>query len=185
MTERQPTKQFSPEVRQRAVRMVLEHRGEHASERAAIGSIAARSAARRRRCAPGCARHGARRASTPAPARRSASGSARWNARCANRARPTRYCARHQRILPRRSSTAGSSHRRQRRRSGSARKPVPRAPAGIAFILALRPGRNAIRRRASRSAACSRRISASMACARCGGSSGARASRSPAARSRG
>jgi len=40
MTERQPMKKFSPEVRQRAVRMVLEHRGEHASEWAAIGSIA-------------------------------------------------------------------------------------------------------------------------------------------------
>ena len=40
MTERQPTKKFSPEVRQRAVRMVLEHRSEHASEWAAIGSIA-------------------------------------------------------------------------------------------------------------------------------------------------
>ena len=40
MTERQPTKKFSPEVRQRAVRMVLEHRGDHASEWAAIGSIA-------------------------------------------------------------------------------------------------------------------------------------------------
>ena len=40
MTERQPTKKFSPEVRQRAVRMVLEHRGEHASEWAAISSIA-------------------------------------------------------------------------------------------------------------------------------------------------
>jgi transposase-like protein len=40
MTERQPTKKFSPEVRQRAVRMVLEHRGEYASEWAAIGSIA-------------------------------------------------------------------------------------------------------------------------------------------------
>jgi transposase len=40
MTERQPTKKFSPEVRQRAVRMVLEHRGEHTSEWAAIGSIA-------------------------------------------------------------------------------------------------------------------------------------------------
>ena len=40
MTERQPTKKFSPEVRQRAVRMVLEHRGEHASEWASIGSIA-------------------------------------------------------------------------------------------------------------------------------------------------
>ncbi len=33
---------FSPEVRQRAVRMVLEHGGDHASQWAAIGSIAAR-----------------------------------------------------------------------------------------------------------------------------------------------
>jgi len=32
---------FSPEVRQRAVRMVLEHGGDHASQWAAIGSIAA------------------------------------------------------------------------------------------------------------------------------------------------
>jgi transposase len=33
---------FSPEVRQRAVRMVLEHGGNHASQWAAIGSIAAK-----------------------------------------------------------------------------------------------------------------------------------------------
>lgn len=33
---------YSPEVRARAVRMVLEHRGEHASERATIGSIASK-----------------------------------------------------------------------------------------------------------------------------------------------
>ena len=33
---------FSPEVRVRAVRMVLEHRGEHASQWAAIVSIAAK-----------------------------------------------------------------------------------------------------------------------------------------------
>src|SRR4051812_30883719 len=32
---------FSPEVRQRAVRMVLEHGGDHASQWSAIGSIAA------------------------------------------------------------------------------------------------------------------------------------------------
>jgi transposase len=35
-------KSFSPEVRKRAVRMVLEHRGEHASQWAAIMSIAAK-----------------------------------------------------------------------------------------------------------------------------------------------
>jgi transposase len=33
---------FSPEVRQRAVRMVLDHGGDHASQWAAIGSIAAK-----------------------------------------------------------------------------------------------------------------------------------------------
>ena len=33
---------FSPEVRQRAVRMVLEHGGDHASQWAAIGSVAAK-----------------------------------------------------------------------------------------------------------------------------------------------
>src|SRR6478736_1731511 len=33
---------FSPEVRQRAVRMVLEHGGDHASQWATIGSIAAK-----------------------------------------------------------------------------------------------------------------------------------------------
>jgi transposase len=33
---------YSPEVRARAVRMVFEHRGEHASEWAAIGSIASK-----------------------------------------------------------------------------------------------------------------------------------------------
>ena len=33
---------YSPEVRERAVRMLLEHQGEHSSQWAAIGSIAAK-----------------------------------------------------------------------------------------------------------------------------------------------
>jgi transposase len=36
------TPRFSPEVRQRAVRMVLDHASDHASQWAAIGSIAAK-----------------------------------------------------------------------------------------------------------------------------------------------
>ena len=42
MTNHRTSPKFSAEVRDRAVRMVLEHRGEHASQWAAIVSIAAK-----------------------------------------------------------------------------------------------------------------------------------------------
>ncbi len=42
MTNHSKSPRFSPEVRERAVRMVFEHRSEHASQWAAIASIAAK-----------------------------------------------------------------------------------------------------------------------------------------------
>src|SRR3954471_7271827 len=50
MTKRIPP--YSPEVRARAVRMVFDHQGEHASQAAAISSIAAKIG-----CAPETLRH--------------------------------------------------------------------------------------------------------------------------------
>jgi transposase-like protein len=41
-TKKKTSNRFSPEVRERAVRMVLEHQGDHASQWAAITSIAAK-----------------------------------------------------------------------------------------------------------------------------------------------
>ena len=40
--DKQQRRKFSPEVRARAVRMVIEHRGDHASQWSAIVSIAAK-----------------------------------------------------------------------------------------------------------------------------------------------
>ncbi len=40
---KQASPKYAPEVRKRAVRMVFEHQGEHASQWAAISSIAAKS----------------------------------------------------------------------------------------------------------------------------------------------
>jgi transposase len=43
MDKKKTSNEFSPEVRERAVRMVLEHRGDDATEWAAMASIAAKN----------------------------------------------------------------------------------------------------------------------------------------------
>jgi transposase-like protein len=114
---KKPSNKFSHEIRARAVRMVQEHRVDHASQWAAIASIAAKIG-----CSGETLRNWVRQAERDAGVRPGATtdereGSRRWSGRIASFGRPMRFCARRRLILPRRSSTAGSSHDRLHRRS--------------------------------------------------------------------
>ena len=128
---------YSPEVRVRAVRMVFEHRGEHASEWAAIGSIAAKigcTAETLRGWVRQAERDQGQRAGPPSEERERIKSA--WSGRFASCGRRTRSCGRHRRTSRWRSSTACRSHDRVRR--GALRRPRGRAtgfvpPAEAAF----------------------------------------------------
>ena len=99
---------FSPEVRERAVRMVHEHRGEYPSLWAAIESIAPKIG-----CVPQTLNQWVRRHEVDTGARHGVTTDERervkhWNGRLRNCAGPMRSLRRRVLFSPRRSSTADS-----------------------------------------------------------------------------
>lgn len=99
-------KKYSPEVRERAVRMVFEHEAEHESQGAAMLSIASKLG-----CTTETLRKWVRQAERDQGRRAGLTSDERERLKMLEREnrevrRPTRSCARHRRILPRRSSTA-------------------------------------------------------------------------------
>jgi transposase len=111
---KQASPKYSPEVRERAVRMVFEHEGDHASQWAAIGSIAAKIG-----CTAETLR--GRQAERDQGKRAGPTSDDRERIKALEReVRELRQAneisaARRRRILPRRSSTAGPSHDRVHR----------------------------------------------------------------------
>ena len=100
------TNKFSPEVRARAVRLVLDHEREHASRWAAVSSIAAKIG-----CTPQTLLDWVKKAEVDSGKRAGVPTDMAEKLKALEREnrelhRRTRFFARRQRILPRRSSTA-------------------------------------------------------------------------------
>src|SRR5271167_704688 len=87
-TKKKTSNKFSPEVRARAVRMVQEHRGDHASQWAAIASIAAKIG-----CTGETLRNWVRHAERDAGARPGATTDERERIKALERSRSALLCA--------------------------------------------------------------------------------------------
>ena len=106
------TNKFSREVRARAVRMVLDHEGDHASRWAAVVSIATKIG-----CTPQTLNEWVKKAEVDSGRKSGLTSDMAAKMKALERenrrlGRRTRSCARHRPFLRRRSSTAGSSYDR-------------------------------------------------------------------------
>jgi transposase len=98
------TNKFSPEVRARAVRMILDHQGDYPSRWSAVVSIAEKIG-----CVPQTLHEWVKKAEVDSGKRGGIPTDTADKLKAASFARPTRSCARRARILRRRSSAARSS----------------------------------------------------------------------------